>query len=103
MLTPLETKIALAVLCLGVIGLCAVVAMLAGSDFAERRRKRRRRDPVEQAYADTVGMALDVEPAPATDELPPVDAAEVDALVMEIGRAQIRNRFRNIYGEDGQA
>lgn len=59
-------------------------------------------DPVEQAYADN-GFAVDVEPAPPTDELPPVNERAVNGLLVEIYRAQTRARFKGIYGEDGQA
>lgn len=77
--------------------------------WTKRRRARRvdplrldgRSDPVEQAYADN-GIALDVEPAPADDELPTVDEAEMRSLLVEIYKAQTRARFKGIYGEDGQ-
>jgi hypothetical protein len=68
---------------------------------ARRARRVRQVDEVEQAYADN-GFAVDVEPAPATDELPPVDERAVNGLLVEIYRAQTRARFKGIYGEDGQ-
>lgn len=55
-----------------------------------------------EAYADAVGIAVAADPAPADDELPPVDAAVVNRLLVDIGRAQIRHHFKSIYGEDGQ-
>lgn len=105
------------------LAICVACGVLvAGLDaldrLHERRAKRKRSkrvdpmklderiavlpDPVEQAYADPVGIALDVEPAPADDELPTVDERDVNGLVVEIYRHQIRAHFKSIYGEDGQ-
>lgn len=97
------------------VGICAAIVLtmlvaLAVEQMRLRLAQLRHRevvgqllaDPVEAAYSDAVGMALDVEPAPATDELPPVDEADVNGLLVEIYRHQIRAHFKTIYGEDGQ-
>jgi hypothetical protein len=95
------------------VGICAAIVLtmlvaLAVEQMRLRLSQLRHRevvglllaDPVEAAYSDAVGMVLDVEPAPATDELPPVAEADVNGLLVEIYRHQIRAHFKSIYGED---
>ncbi len=66
------------------------VTFLFGVFFVEQLGQRRKaRRPV-------------VPTAPADDELPPVDDADLRVLLREIYRAQTRARLKGIYGEDGQ-
>lgn len=55
------TRIVLVLIAVGVLCTVVMVLLMLGSDLAARRAKRR--DPVEQHYADTVGIALSPEAA----------------------------------------